>query len=124
MEFLQAEGVFHCFVPHFLVHEVEEQDAVSVFLHQSLELGIFLLKVGIGIVHRSFLREVFIQLIGVGGGGDITLWAHVVLDVGHKVADLGVIVVQTEQNGIHIHIGGRLVSGAKDGAVDGGDERF
>ena len=119
MELGEADGVFHGLVPHFAVHEVEEQDAVLVFLNQSFELGVLVLQMGVGVVHHGFVTEVLIQLVAVGGWRDVFLCGHVGLDVGHEVAHFGRVVLQAEQGGVHVDFGG-FVGVAEDAAVDGG----
>ena len=66
MEGFQSKGVFHGLVPYFLVHQVEEQDAVTVFLHLGGKLRIFFLQMGIGIVHHGLVGKGLVKLIGVG----------------------------------------------------------
>ena len=77
---------------------------------------------GIAVIHDGSVAEALIELIGIGGRGDVALRSHVIFDIGHEVADLGLMVADAEQRGIHVEALGGLVGATDEAAVDAGHE--
>ena len=96
-EFLQAHGILNGFAPHLLIHQLEEQDAVAVLLHQHAVVLVLGVEAAFFELGQALLHVLVVELLHGKAGLRAGAGPLVLLHVGEEVAHVVRLVLDEEQ---------------------------